>query len=43
MWIKYVVMLSYNIPRVHNNKVGGGGGASLARYVKLLGDISNKL
>ena len=36
-------MLSYNVPRVHSNKVGGGGGWSLAQYVKIMGDISNKL
>ena len=37
-------MLSYNIPRVHSNKVGeGGGGGSLARYVKIMGDICNHL
>ena len=34
-------MLSYNIPRVHSNKVDGGW--VLAQYVKIMGDISNKL
>ena len=34
-------MLSYNIPRIHSNKVVER--RSLSLYVKIMGDISNKL